>query len=184
MRTQMARTLPGRQLGGTAAQHAVASHVVHVAVAAIIQPAQQVLLIVREVQFSDAQGVKTQFLGQGLEAGCGSPPGRGVQTWSGRAWRAQYNEPMALPIAVYSAEQVRALDQRAIESLPISGYTLMKRAGEAALRYLRARWPMANCGSSSSAAAATTAVTATCSRALPRPRAWKSASSRPRPLRD
>jgi hydroxyethylthiazole kinase-like uncharacterized protein yjeF len=51
---------------------------------------------------------------------------------------------MALPIAVYSAEQVRALDRRAIESLPISGYTLMKRAGEAALRYLRARWPMAN----------------------------------------
>src|ERR1700677_4790651 len=39
---------------------------------------------------------------------------------------------MALPIAVYSAKQVRALDQRAIESLPISGYLLMKRAGEAA----------------------------------------------------
>ncbi|HEV2702615.1 MAG TPA: NAD(P)H-hydrate dehydratase, partial [Steroidobacteraceae bacterium] len=51
---------------------------------------------------------------------------------------------MALPIAVYSAEQVRALDQRAIESVPVSGYTLMKRAGEAALRYLRARWPMSN----------------------------------------
>jgi hydroxyethylthiazole kinase-like uncharacterized protein yjeF len=50
---------------------------------------------------------------------------------------------MALPIAVYSAEQVRALDLRAIESLPVSGYTLMKRAGEAALRFLRARWPMA-----------------------------------------
>src|SRR6201996_6599465 len=57
---------------------------------------------------------------------------------------AQYNEAMALPIAVYSAEQVRALDRRAIESVPVSGYTLMKRAGEAALRYLRARWPMAN----------------------------------------
>ncbi len=56
---------------------------------------------------------------------------------------AQYNEAMALPIAVYSAAQVRALDQRAIESLPVSGYTLMKRAGEATLRYLRARWPMA-----------------------------------------
>jgi ADP-dependent NAD(P)H-hydrate dehydratase / NAD(P)H-hydrate epimerase len=59
---------------------------------------------------------------------------------------------MALPIAVYSAEQVRALDQRAIESVPVAGYTLMKRAGEAALRYLRARWPMAHrivivCGS-------------------------------------
>src|SRR5580698_6025809 len=60
----------------------------------------------------------------------------------GPAMAGQYNEPMALPIAVYSAAQVRALDQRAIESLPVSGYTLMKRAGEAALRYLRARWPM------------------------------------------
>ncbi len=49
---------------------------------------------------------------------------------------------MALPIAVYSAAQVRALDQRAIDSLPISGYALMKRAGESALRYLRSRWPM------------------------------------------
>ena len=48
---------------------------------------------------------------------------------------------MALPTAVYSAEQVRALDQRAIESSGVSGYLLMKRAGEAALRYLRARWP-------------------------------------------
>jgi len=51
--------------------------------------------------------------------------------------------PMALPIAVYSAEQVRALDQRAIATLDVPGYTLMKRAGEASLRYLRARWPMA-----------------------------------------
>src|SRR5665213_4322586 len=60
----------------------------------------------------------------------------------GPGMAAQYNELMALPTAVYSAAQVRALDQRAIESLPVSGYTLMKRAGEAALRYLRARWPM------------------------------------------
>ena len=50
---------------------------------------------------------------------------------------------MALPIAFYSAAQVRALDQRAIETLGLPGYTLMKRAGEASLRYLRARWPMA-----------------------------------------
>ncbi len=48
-----------------------------------------------------------------------------------------------MPIAVYSAEQVRALDRHAIESVPVTGYTLMKRAGEAALGYLRARWPMA-----------------------------------------
>jgi ADP-dependent NAD(P)H-hydrate dehydratase / NAD(P)H-hydrate epimerase len=51
---------------------------------------------------------------------------------------------MALPIALYCTAQVRALDAYAIEELGIPGYTLMKRAGEAALRYLRTRWPMAH----------------------------------------
>ena len=51
---------------------------------------------------------------------------------------------MALPIALYSTAQVRALDSHAINELGIPGYTLMKRAGEAALRYLRTRWPMAH----------------------------------------
>jgi len=51
---------------------------------------------------------------------------------------------MALPIVLYSTAQVRALDAHAIEELGIAGYTLMKRAGEAALRYLRTRWPMAH----------------------------------------
>ncbi len=51
---------------------------------------------------------------------------------------------MALPIALYSTAQVRALDAHAIETLGVPGYTLMKRAGEAALRYLRTRWPTAH----------------------------------------
>jgi ADP-dependent NAD(P)H-hydrate dehydratase / NAD(P)H-hydrate epimerase len=59
---------------------------------------------------------------------------------------------MALPVALYSTAQVRALDAHAIKELKIPGYTLMKRAGEAALRYLRTRWPMSHrivivCGS-------------------------------------
>lgn len=48
---------------------------------------------------------------------------------------------MALPIALYSTQQVRAVDAHAIEVRGVPGYTLMKRAGEAALRYLRSRWP-------------------------------------------
>ena len=48
---------------------------------------------------------------------------------------------MALPVALYSTQQVRALDAYAIETLGIPGYTLMQRAGEAALRCLRTRWP-------------------------------------------
>ncbi len=46
-----------------------------------------------------------------------------------------------LPTFVYSAEQLRQLDRDAIERLGISGYTLMTRAGAAALRILRKRWP-------------------------------------------
>jgi ADP-dependent NAD(P)H-hydrate dehydratase / NAD(P)H-hydrate epimerase len=52
--------------------------------------------------------------------------------------------PMALPIALYSSAQVRALDAHAIQALGIPGYTLMKRAGEAALRQLRSRYPLAH----------------------------------------
>jgi hydroxyethylthiazole kinase-like uncharacterized protein yjeF len=51
---------------------------------------------------------------------------------------------MALPVSLYSTAQVRALDAHAIEKLGIPGYTLMKRAGEAALRYLRTRFPVAH----------------------------------------
>lgn len=51
---------------------------------------------------------------------------------------------MALPVSLYSSAQVRALDAYAIQTLGIPGYTLMKRAGEAALRILRTRWPMAH----------------------------------------
>ena len=51
--------------------------------------------------------------------------------------------PEFLQRAVYSAEQVRALDRLASETHGISGYTLMTRAAEAALRVLRAEWPAA-----------------------------------------
>lgn len=50
---------------------------------------------------------------------------------------------MALPVSLYSTAQVRALDTYAIETLGIAGYTLMQRAGEAALHCLRTRWPVA-----------------------------------------
>ena len=48
---------------------------------------------------------------------------------------------MALPVSLYSTAQVRALDAYAIRELQVPGYALMKRAGEAALRFLRTRWP-------------------------------------------
>jgi NAD(P)H-hydrate epimerase len=45
--------------------------------------------------------------------------------------------------ALYSVAQVRAFDAHAIEVQGVAGYTLMRRAGEAALRTLRSRWPTA-----------------------------------------
>ena len=44
---------------------------------------------------------------------------------------------------LYTCEQVRRLDQEAIENHQISGAVLMERAGEAAFRLLKERWPEA-----------------------------------------
>ncbi len=46
-----------------------------------------------------------------------------------------------LPRALYSAEQVRALDRRAMQQGGIPGLTLMQRAGASAFALLRRRWP-------------------------------------------
>ncbi len=45
-----------------------------------------------------------------------------------------------LPVEVYSAASVRAMDRHAIEG-GIAGYALMERAGEAAFAVLRRHWP-------------------------------------------
>jgi NAD(P)H-hydrate epimerase len=48
-----------------------------------------------------------------------------------------------LPVEVYSAAQVRAMDRAAIEREGIPGIALMRRAGAAALDCLRRAWPAA-----------------------------------------
>src|SRR4029077_12527365 len=53
---------------------------------------------------------------------------------------AQYNSSMTSSRLLYTAAQVRAMDAYAIAH-GTDGYTLMKRAGEAALRAVRTRWP-------------------------------------------
>jgi NAD(P)H-hydrate epimerase len=50
---------------------------------------------------------------------------------------------MPTPEGLYLAAQVRACDRHAIDVQGIPGYTLMKRAAAAALRRLRAAWPVA-----------------------------------------
>ena len=46
-----------------------------------------------------------------------------------------------LPREIYSAETVRALDRRAIDEFGVPGYTLMRRAGAAALACINRRFP-------------------------------------------
>ena len=46
-----------------------------------------------------------------------------------------------LPYALYRAEQVRAFDRAVMEDFGIAGAELMERAGQAAYRRLRQRWP-------------------------------------------
>src|SRR5882672_12223414 len=58
-------------------------------------------------------------------------------------FRHKYNGPMSQARGLYSVAQVRAFDARAINELGVPGYTLMNRAGAAALRVLRERWPAA-----------------------------------------
>ncbi len=43
--------------------------------------------------------------------------------------------------ALYRPDQVRALDQCAIEQMDGDGYVLMQRAGAVVFRTIRARWP-------------------------------------------
>lgn len=57
-----------------------------------------------------------------------------------------------LPLALYTAVQVRELERRTIEEFGISGATLMERAGAATLEQLQSHWPQAQrlavvCGS-------------------------------------
>jgi len=44
-------------------------------------------------------------------------------------------------LSLYSAEQVRELDRRAIEQYGIAGFTLMQRAAQACWSQIRERWP-------------------------------------------
>lgn len=49
----------------------------------------------------------------------------------------------SVPDKIYRAAQVREIDRRAIEDCEIPGFTLMSRAGQAALEVVRSRWPAA-----------------------------------------
>ncbi len=108
----------------------MALHVVHLAVAAQLQPVEQERLVLGQRDTGDPEIVEAVLAGE-----------REQFRTCGRAHRDQYTErAMPLPIAVHSASSVREFEARAIAN-GVAGYTLMKRAGEGALRILRTRWP-------------------------------------------
>jgi NAD(P)H-hydrate epimerase len=51
---------------------------------------------------------------------------------------------LKLPVEIYSTDSVRRIDRNAIDVVGIPGYTLMQRAGLAALELARHSWPDAN----------------------------------------
>lgn len=141
----------GRQLLRPAAHRSVPLHVVHLAMEARVQPGEQVLLVRGNLDPGHAQGAEAQGARALLKLQFERLKSGGGKLRHGATTPHSIMSPMALPVAMYSTAQVRALDAHAIES-GVAGYTLMKRAGEAALRFLRTRWPMAHrivivCGS-------------------------------------
>jgi NAD(P)H-hydrate epimerase len=48
---------------------------------------------------------------------------------------------LKLPAEIYSTDSVRRIDRQAIDAAGIAGYTLMNRAGQAALELARRTWP-------------------------------------------
>jgi hydroxyethylthiazole kinase-like uncharacterized protein yjeF len=98
------------------------------------------LLVLAKLERGDAEGIKAEAARERAQLHFDRGKlGRPKFT----AHVGQYNRVMPLPRPLYTVAQVRALDRYAIETLGVPDYTLMKRAGEAALRVLRARWPAA-----------------------------------------
>lgn len=105
-------------------------------------------LVGGEIDTTDTELLKAQLAGVSLQRGSE----RGQIGGVGRSQRGFSGFPMAtsiitamsvLPVELFSADQVRAMDRAAIEGHGIPGYTLMCRAGAAAMDALQSYWPAA-----------------------------------------
>jgi NAD(P)H-hydrate epimerase len=113
----------------------------HLAVVPRCEPLLQVPLVGAEFDVGDAERIKPEITRETAQILFDD----GKIDAGGSVWHTrQYNRRMPLPTPLYATAQVRALDAYAIGTLGVPGYTLMKRAGEAALRCLRTRWPTAH----------------------------------------
>ena len=124
----------------------VARHVIHFAVETIFQPVLQVLFVLTQRDTADTGLGKTEFARPAFDiAGKCGVIGLGLCGHASSVIAA-YNRLMHATTHhrdLYTVEQVRALDRRAIDDLGISGFELMSRAATAAFAYLCRHWPQA-----------------------------------------
>ncbi len=131
----------GNQLVRTRPARAVPLHVAHGPVPLLLQPRRETAFVVGQVDAGHANLLEAEFPAPGLDG-----LGKRVEIHDRQVGRAdvgaQYNRAMhPLSAGIYSADQVRALDRRAIEQFGVPGYELMTRAGHATWNALRAAWP-------------------------------------------
>jgi hydroxyethylthiazole kinase-like uncharacterized protein yjeF len=104
------------------------------------QPALEMAFVGGEIDAGDADLLKSELLCPVLDLFDGREGHHYDQQYTvHRTSAAECTVTADLPI--FSPEQVRERDRVAIETHGIPGYTLMTRAGRAALNVLRARWP-------------------------------------------
>ena len=151
----------GLEFRRSRAARAMTRHVMHIAMSAFLEPAQQMPLVLGEFEMRDTERRKSEPCGEGVEfASQRMQVGhRHVSSISATVYsRLSVEERVARSamsrqldcagqvdaesVGLFGVAAVRALDMATIAS-GISGYALMSRAGVSALAVLRARWPVA-----------------------------------------
>jgi hydroxyethylthiazole kinase-like uncharacterized protein yjeF len=136
----------GNEFRGSAASRSVTTHIVHFAMIIISQPLDESGFCLRQVNVTDADLLESQFRAPAfdlvLELGQVSViHGTQFLQWGFQPGN-QYNRDMsALPVDIYSVAAVRQIDRSAIDGAGIPGYTLMTRAGAAAVSEACIRFP-------------------------------------------
>lgn len=130
----------------------MASHPLHLAVQALIEPAEEMALVFCEIRIGNTDFLEAQGFAPALDLRRERFRGPGLRQCSGlrrsvllAGWGTHYNVDMfSVSDKLYTASATRALDRAAIEDHGIPGYLLMKRAGSAVVEAARAAFPASN----------------------------------------
>jgi ADP-dependent NAD(P)H-hydrate dehydratase / NAD(P)H-hydrate epimerase len=149
----------GYQFVGSAALAAVAGHVVHFAVAAGIEPVEQMGFVIREIHAGNSELLKAEFACPLLQSdgqsrvvdrchGCErssklADKHTGFDACGGTLRIIAPMPELPTQRSLYTVKQVRQIDRAAIDAGQLPGIELMRRAAAAAFAALRERWPAA-----------------------------------------